>query len=83
MELMPGAAELAEAFARDGVVCVRSALDPPEVATATRGIEAVLANPGPLTTSSHPARTWTTRCSPSCGRPVGEACLVVNGKAAG
>ena len=34
MELMPGAAELAEAFARDGVVCVRSALDPVEVAAA-------------------------------------------------
>ena len=48
MELMPGAAELAEAFARDGVVCVRSALDPGEVATAARGIEAVLAGPGPL-----------------------------------
>ena len=44
MELMPGAAELAEAFARDGVVCVRSALDPGEVATAVRGIEAVLAD---------------------------------------
>jgi hypothetical protein len=32
MEPMPGAAELAEAFARDGVVCVRSALDPAGVA---------------------------------------------------
>src|SRR5262250_3094838 len=49
MELMAGAAELAEAFARDGVVCVRSALDPGEVATAGRGVEAVLASPGPLT----------------------------------
>src|SRR5260370_5654748 len=49
LELMPGAAELAEAFARDGVVCVRSALDPGEVAEAARGIEAVLASPGPLT----------------------------------
>jgi ectoine hydroxylase-related dioxygenase (phytanoyl-CoA dioxygenase family) len=49
MELMPGAAELAEAFARDGVVCVRSALDPGEVAEAAQGIEAVLASPGPLT----------------------------------
>ena len=46
---MPGAAELAEAFARDGVVCVRAALDPAEVATAARGIEAVLASPGRLT----------------------------------
>ena len=49
MEPMPGAAELAEAFARDGVVCVRAALDPGEVAVAARGIEAVLASPGPLT----------------------------------
>ena len=49
MELMPGAADLAEAFARDGVVCVRAALDPAEVATAARGIAAVLASPGPLT----------------------------------
>jgi len=49
MEFMPGAAELAEAFARDGVVCVRAALDPGEVATAARGIGAVLASPGPLT----------------------------------
>jgi hypothetical protein len=72
MELMPGAAELAEAFARDGVVCVRSALDPGEVATAASGIEAVLASPGPL-----------TRCSPWCGRPVDEARPVVSGKAAG
>ena len=46
---MPGAAELAEAFAQDGVVCVRAALDPAEVATAARGIEVVLASPGPLT----------------------------------
>ena len=68
MELMPGAAELAEAFARDGVVCVRSALDSGEVAAAASGIEAVLASPGPL------AR---------CGRPVGGVCSVVNGKAAG
>ena len=52
MELMPGAAELAEAFARDGVVCVRSALDSGEVAAAASGIEAVLASPGPL------ARVW-------------------------
>ena len=49
MEPMPGAAELAAAFARDGVVCVRSALDPGEVAAAARAIEAVLAKPGPLT----------------------------------
>src|SRR5262249_3537744 len=48
VELMPGAAELAEAFARDGVVCVRSALDPGEVAAAAAAIEAVLADPGPL-----------------------------------
>ena len=48
MEPMPGAAELAAAFARDGVVCVRSALDPAEVAVAAEAIEAVLASPGPL-----------------------------------
>src|SRR5215831_2926511 len=48
MEPMPGAAELAEAFARDGVVCMRSALDPGEVAAATAAVEAVLAGPGPL-----------------------------------
>jgi ectoine hydroxylase-related dioxygenase (phytanoyl-CoA dioxygenase family) len=40
--------ELAAAFARDGVVCVRSVLDPDEVAAAARGIDAVLAHPGPL-----------------------------------
>ena len=48
MEPMPGAAELAEAFARDGVVCVRSALDAGEVAAAAAAVEAVLASPGPL-----------------------------------
>ncbi len=48
MEPMPGVAELAEAFARDGVVCVRSALDPGEVAAAAAAVEAVLASPGPL-----------------------------------
>jgi ectoine hydroxylase-related dioxygenase (phytanoyl-CoA dioxygenase family) len=41
--------ELAAAFAADGVVCVRGALDPAEVAVAARGIDAVLASPGPLT----------------------------------
>src|SRR6516164_11264981 len=41
--------ELVAAFARDGVVCVRSVLDPGEVAAAARGIDAVLARPGPLT----------------------------------
>jgi len=39
---------LAADFIRDGVVCVRSALSPGEVATAARGIDAVLAHPGPL-----------------------------------
>src|SRR6516164_6932826 len=48
MEAMAGAAELAEAFARDGVVCMRSALDPAEVAAAAVAIDAVLTNPGPL-----------------------------------
>jgi ectoine hydroxylase-related dioxygenase (phytanoyl-CoA dioxygenase family) len=41
-------AAIAEAFARDGVVCVRGALDPEEVALAAEAIEAVLADPGPL-----------------------------------
>jgi len=41
-------AELVAAFARDGVVCVRSVLDPGEVTVAARGIDAVLAHPGPL-----------------------------------
>jgi ectoine hydroxylase-related dioxygenase (phytanoyl-CoA dioxygenase family) len=40
--------ELAEAFARDGVVCVREVLDPGELAQAVRAIDAVLASPGPL-----------------------------------
>jgi len=47
MEPMPGAADLAEAFARDGVVCVRAVLDSGEVSAAASGIEAVLASPGP------------------------------------
>jgi len=48
MDPLIGADELAAAFARDGVVCVRSALDPDEVAVAARGIDAVLAHPSPL-----------------------------------
>ncbi len=39
---------VAAAFARDGVVCVRSVLDPAEVAIAAAAIDAVLARPGPL-----------------------------------
>jgi ectoine hydroxylase-related dioxygenase (phytanoyl-CoA dioxygenase family) len=39
---------LAADFARDGVVCIRSALDAGEVAAAARAIDAVLASPGPL-----------------------------------
>jgi ectoine hydroxylase-related dioxygenase (phytanoyl-CoA dioxygenase family) len=39
---------LAGAFARDGVVCIPSVLDPAEIAVAARGIDAVLASPGPL-----------------------------------
>jgi ectoine hydroxylase-related dioxygenase (phytanoyl-CoA dioxygenase family) len=39
---------LADAFARDGVVCVRGALGPDEVALAAEAIETVLAQPGPL-----------------------------------
>jgi hypothetical protein len=38
--------EVAAAFARDGVVCVRSVLDPAEVAVAAAAIDAVLARPG-------------------------------------
>lgn len=41
-------ADLVEEFARDGVVCVRGALDPDEVATAAEAIESVLATPSPL-----------------------------------
>jgi ectoine hydroxylase-related dioxygenase (phytanoyl-CoA dioxygenase family) len=41
-------ADPAAAFARDGVACIRSALDADEVAVAARAIEAVLASPGPL-----------------------------------
>jgi ectoine hydroxylase-related dioxygenase (phytanoyl-CoA dioxygenase family) len=40
--------DLVDAFARDGVVCVRGALDPDEVALAAEAIETVLAQPGPL-----------------------------------
>ena len=40
--------EVAAAFARDGVVCVRSVLDPAEVGVAAAAIDAVLASPGPL-----------------------------------
>jgi hypothetical protein len=41
-------AGLVEAFARDGVVCVRGALDPDEVRVAAGAVESVLAAPGPL-----------------------------------
>ena len=40
--------EVVRDYRRDGVVCVRNVLDPDEVATARRGIETVLAEPGPL-----------------------------------
>lgn len=40
--------ELVEAYARDGVVCVRQAFTADEVAQARAGIERVLAEPGPL-----------------------------------
>jgi len=42
-------AEQADAFARDGVVCVRQVLDAQELADAAAAIESVLADPGPLT----------------------------------
>jgi ectoine hydroxylase-related dioxygenase (phytanoyl-CoA dioxygenase family) len=38
---------LPAAFARDGVVCVRSVLDASQVAAAAQAIDAVLASPGP------------------------------------
>jgi ectoine hydroxylase-related dioxygenase (phytanoyl-CoA dioxygenase family) len=40
--------ETVAAFARDGVACLRSVLDPGEVAVAADAIDAVLARPGPL-----------------------------------
>jgi ectoine hydroxylase-related dioxygenase (phytanoyl-CoA dioxygenase family) len=40
--------ETVAGFARDGVACLRSVLDPGEVATAADAIDAVLAKPGPL-----------------------------------
>jgi ectoine hydroxylase-related dioxygenase (phytanoyl-CoA dioxygenase family) len=42
-------AEQADAFARDGVLCVRQVLDAQELADAAAAIESVLADPGPLT----------------------------------
>src|SRR5215471_16653692 len=47
MDPLPVDAGLAAAYARDGVVCVRSVLDAGQVAAAARGIDAVLARPGP------------------------------------
>jgi ectoine hydroxylase-related dioxygenase (phytanoyl-CoA dioxygenase family) len=41
-------AETVAEFARDGVACVRAALDPSQLAAAARAIDAVLASPGPL-----------------------------------
>src|SRR6266851_5622603 len=41
-------ADLAEAFAADGVVCVRRVLDAAELVDAAAAIEGVLANPSPL-----------------------------------
>jgi ectoine hydroxylase-related dioxygenase (phytanoyl-CoA dioxygenase family) len=46
-ELLTDAA-LADAFARDGLVCVRQALDPDELVNAVRAIESVLERPGPI-----------------------------------
>ena len=40
--------EMAAAFARDGVACVRDVLDPAELAVAARAIAIVQASPGPL-----------------------------------
>jgi hypothetical protein len=41
--------EVVAAFARDGVACLRSVLDPGQVAVAAAAIDAVLARPSPLT----------------------------------
>jgi hypothetical protein len=60
MERTETAAELAAEFAQDGVVCVRSALDPAEVAVAERAIDAVLARPGPLAQVASGPRRWAT-----------------------
>jgi hypothetical protein len=46
MEPVPD--DVVAAFARDGVACLRSVLDPGQVAAAADAIEAVLASPGPL-----------------------------------
>src|SRR5215813_5217044 len=48
MDPLPADDGLAAAYARDGVVCVRSVLDSGQVAAAARAIGAVLASPGPL-----------------------------------
>src|SRR6266496_4355213 len=48
MTASPVDEELAAAFARDGVACVRGVLDPAELASAARAIEIVLANPSPF-----------------------------------
>jgi len=40
--------EVVADFARDGVACIRGALDPGQVGAAARAIDAVLASPGPL-----------------------------------
>ena len=40
--------EVVAGFARDGVACLRSVLEPGEVAEAAVAIDAVLARPGPL-----------------------------------
>ena len=48
MDLDQSGPELAAAFARDGVACVRGVLDPAEIAAAVAAIETVLAAPGPL-----------------------------------
>ena len=48
MDLDQLSPELAAAFARDGVACVRGVLGPAELGAAVTAIEAVLAAPGPL-----------------------------------
>ena len=48
MATLPVDDEMAAAFARDGVACVRGVLDPAELAVAARAIAIVRASPGPL-----------------------------------
>lgn len=76
---------LAAALATDGVVCVRSALDPDEVAAAARGIDTGLAHTGPLARGPGSDRSasptpWSSRTG-TC--PAGAWCSTPGGSSAG